>query len=148
MFVAFIDFAKAFDSVHHQLLWMKLSALGFSTKMLKILQNMYSNASSVVMMDGCISTSFLCKIGVRQDCPLSPILFSLYISDLESQISCESTGFITILNQSISTLMFADDLALFADSPAGLQHSLIILEQFCQQWKLHKCTKSESVNLF
>ena len=62
MFVAFIDFAKAFDSVHHQLLWMKLSALGFSTKMLKILQNMYSNASSVVMMDGCISTSFPCKI--------------------------------------------------------------------------------------
>ena len=89
MFVAFIDFAKAFDSVHHQLLWMKLSALGFSTKML---QNMYSNASSVVMMDGCISTSFPCKIGVKQGCPLSPILFSLYISDLESQISCKSTG--------------------------------------------------------
>ena len=138
MFVAFIDFAKAFDSVHHQLLWMKLSALGFSTRMLKILQNMYLNASSVVMMDGCISTSFPCKIGVRQGCPLSPILFSLYISDLESQISCESTGFITILNQSISTLMFADDLALFADSPAGLQHSLIILEQFCHQWKLNR----------
>ena len=56
MFVAFID-AKAFDSVHHQLLWMKLSALGYSTKMLKIVQNMYSNASSVVMMEGCISTS-------------------------------------------------------------------------------------------
>ena len=137
MFVAFIDFAKAFDSVHHHLLWMKLSALGFSTKMLKILQNMYSNA--VVMMDGCISTSFPCKIGVRQGCPLSPILFSLYISDLESQISCESTGFITILN--ISTLMFADDLALFADSPAGLQHSLSILEQFCHQWKLNKNRK-------
>ena len=74
---------------------MKLSALGFSTKMLKILQNMYLNASSVVMMDGCISTSFPCKIGVRQGCPLSLILFSLYISDLESQVSCESTGFIT-----------------------------------------------------
>ena len=52
MFVAFIDFAKAFDSVHHQLLWMKLSALGFSTRMLKILQNMYSNASSVASNDG------------------------------------------------------------------------------------------------
>ena len=148
MFVAFIDFAKAFDSVHHQLLWMKLSALGFSTRMLKILQNMYLNASSVVMMDGCISTSFPCKIGVRQGCPLSPILFSLYISDLESQISCESTGFITILNQSICTLMFADDLALFADSPAGLQHSLSILEQFCHQWKLNINAQKSKVLIF
>ena len=127
---------------------MKLSALGFSTRILKILQNMYLNASSVVMMDGCISTSFPCKIGVRQGWPLSPILFSFYISDLESQISCESTGFITILNQSISTLMFADDLALFADSPAGLQHSLIILEQFCHKWKLNINAQKLKVCLF
>ena len=85
---------------------------------------------------------------MRQVCPLSLILFSLYISDLESQISCESTGFITILNQSISTLMFVDDLALFADSPAGLQHSLIILQQFCQQWKLNINAQKSKVLIF
>ena len=105
---------------------------------------MYSNASSVVMMDGCISTSFPCKIGVRQGCPLSPILFSLYISDLESQISCESTGFITILNLSISTLIFAEDLALFADSTFPYYSRAILSSMEIK----HKCTKIESVNLF
>ena len=93
MFVAFIDFAKAFDSVHHQLLWMNRLHWGLvQTKMLKILQNMYSNASSVYYSnDGRLHLyySFPCKIGVRQGCPLSPIPFSLYISDLESQISCD-----------------------------------------------------------
>ena len=44
--------------------------------------------------------------------------------------------------------MFADDLALFADSPAGLQHSLIILEQFCQQWKLNINAQKSKVLIF
>ena len=44
--------------------------------------------------------------------------------------------------------MFADDLALFADSPAGLQHSLSILEQFCHQWKLNINAQKSKVLIF
>ena len=58
LFTAFIDLTKAFDSVNHQLLWGKLAAMGLSTKMLRVTEDLYANAASVVMMDGYISDQF------------------------------------------------------------------------------------------
>ena len=112
MFAAFIDLAKAFDSVHHGLLWLKLSAMGISTKMLKIIQHMYSEAKSVVSYDGHMSDEFEYQKGVRQGCPLSPLLFSLFISDLEHVLKQHSSGKIVINQQEINQIMFADDIVL------------------------------------
>ena len=44
----FVDFAKAFDSVNHQLLWEKLASMGVSTKIIRVLISMYTKASSRV----------------------------------------------------------------------------------------------------
>ena len=50
LYCCFVDFRKAFDSVHHQLLWHKLSSIGVSTKLLKLLIDieMQNLASSYV----------------------------------------------------------------------------------------------------
>ena len=79
-YCCFVDFKKAFDSVHHGLLWHKLSSIGVSSKCLKILIDIYANAQSCI--HGKYSEKFLCNIGVRQGCPLSPVLFTLFIHDL------------------------------------------------------------------
>ena len=55
LFVCFVDLKKAFDSVNHNLLWEKLKSHGFSYQMLKVLQSMYSKATSCVR----ISASFI-----------------------------------------------------------------------------------------
>ena len=44
LYTCFVDFAKAFDSVNHNLLWNKLASMGLNTKMLNILQSMYGKA--------------------------------------------------------------------------------------------------------
>ena len=75
-------FKKAFDSVHHQLLWYKLSTIGVSTNFLRLLIDIYTNAQSCIQLNGKYTDSFLCSIGVRQGCPLSPILFTLFTHDL------------------------------------------------------------------
>ena len=41
LYTCFVDFAKAFDSVNHSLLWSKLARMGLSARLLKILQSMY-----------------------------------------------------------------------------------------------------------
>ena len=54
--------------------------------------------------------------GVHQGCPLSPLLFSLFISDLQDSLKTKSSGRIKIGDQEVSIIMFADDLVLLADS--------------------------------
>ena len=62
--INFIDFAKAFHSVNHILLWQKIYQIGDCTKMLSILQSIYKQASSVVLMNNVISFQFSYMIGV------------------------------------------------------------------------------------
>ena len=130
IYLAFVDLAKAFDSINHNLLWLKLSAMGISTKMLK-LQHMYRTARSVVSYDGFTSSEFPCHKGVRQGCPLSPLLFSLFISDLEHELLANSSGKVRIGEQEVRVIMFADDLVLLAETSAGLQQSLSTLYHYC-----------------
>ena len=86
LFVCFVDFCKAFDSVHHGALWRKLVSIGVSQRALTILQSMYFKASSRVRLSRHEATDeFPCQKGVRQCCSLSPLLFSLFLSGLEKQ---------------------------------------------------------------
>jgi len=59
-----------------------------------------------------------CDKGViRQGCPLIPTLFALYTNDLMSEMS--GSG-VKLVNQNVKGLMYADDVALVADSGADL----------------------------
>ena len=52
LYCCFTDFKKAFDSVHHQLLWYKLSTIGVSTNVLRLLMDIYANAQSCIQLNG------------------------------------------------------------------------------------------------
>ena len=80
LYVCFVDFRKAFNSVDHTMLWTKLIKLGISEQLLEILQSMYSTAtSSVTLSTYEVTHQFPCKKGVRQGCNLSPLLFIIII---------------------------------------------------------------------
>ena len=136
LYACFVDFAKAFDSVKHKLLWNKLAGMGVSTKILNLLQSMYGKASCRVTANNTLSSSFPCRKGVRQGCNLSPLLFCLYISDLESYLEINSPGHVTLENLKVQLLLFADDLVLLADSEQGLQNSMNRLDEFCNIWDM------------
>ena len=142
LFTAFIDFAKAFDSVNHSHLWNKLHGLGVSTKML------YTQASSVVINNNDISFQFQYKRGVRQGCKLSPLLFSLFMADTESHMSQDKCKGIQVNNSVLHLLMFADDLVLFSDSSEGLKLSLSSLESYCRCWDMKTNPTKTKVLIF
>ena len=102
--------------------------MGLSGRMLKILQSMYGKATSRVVANGTMSPTFHCSKGVRQGCNLSPLLFSLFISDLESYLTTNNSGSIQLGKKKARLLLFADDLALLADSHTGLQALINLYE--------------------
>ena len=80
LYVAFVDFKKAFDSVNHAKLLEVLQNEGIGGKFLRILNSMYSSLQSCVRVEGGLTDFFNCPKGVRQGCVLSPTLFSIFIN--------------------------------------------------------------------
>ena len=86
LYVAFIDYQKAVDTVNRDMLWSVLYKVKTSTKMLNMLKSMYSSVQSCVRSGENVSNFFHCPAGVKQCCLLSPLIFSLLISDVHLSI--------------------------------------------------------------
>ena len=84
--VIYLDFAKAFDKVDHQILLKKLHAYGVRGKLLTWLNCYLANREQTVVIDG--KHSYTAKVisGVPQGTVLGPILFIVYLNDLQSCI--------------------------------------------------------------
>ena len=75
LYTCFIDFHKAFDSVIHCGLKLKLLQLNVGNKFYNIINNMYSKSEACVKTGDLLTASFSIKLGVRQGDNLSPNLF-------------------------------------------------------------------------
>lgn len=154
LFCCFIDYRKAFDTVGHEELWYKLLNCGINGKILQIVKNLYANAKSCVFMNGEKSEFFISKRGVRQGENLSPLLFSLFVNDLEeflSQQGCDhlnpdSSMFDKFFK--LLVLMYADDTIIMSDSKEGLQKALNCLDIYCEKWGLQINSSKTKVTVF
>ena len=86
LYVAFIDFTKAFDFIVHDILWYKLIKIGVRGKILNIIRSMYKTVKSRVKYHNELSEEYSCRLGVAQGECLSPFLFSMYLNDLEETL--------------------------------------------------------------
>ena len=87
-----MDFKKTYSSVQHHILWGKLVKQVISKKLMSILQKMYTDIFCIVKVNGFLSEKFCYKIGVRQGCILSPLLFNLFIDDITKISQSENIG--------------------------------------------------------
>ena len=84
--------------------------------------------------------------GVRQGCPLSPILFNLYVNDIfDRRNKSTHTDVVIYENTITNALMYADDLILISHSQEGLQNLIDILNDYCLNWNLTINTKKSKV---
>jgi len=84
-----------------------------------------------------LSARFSCGIGVKQGCPLSPLLFRLYLDGLEKHLNAlvgDSPP--QLADIVIKVLLYADDLALMSETPQGLQKQIDVLSEFCVERQL------------
>ena len=107
-------------------------SLNINGQIINVIKNLYSNAQCYVKINGELSNVFKSEIGVRQGDNLSPLLFSIYLSDLESFLSSKYGGsaYISELTENDDDLykyikmyiiLYADDTVMLAESPTELQ---------------------------
>jgi hypothetical protein len=134
-YVCFVDMKKAFDSVNKTCLLDKLRSIGVNGNMYFAVKTMCVNVSCAVRVNGMYTDWFAVDMGVKQGCILSPTLFSIYINDLAKSIKALDLG-IVMEDYKLSVLLFADDIALVADSPQSLQTMLDAVSVWCNKWRL------------
>ena len=142
-YTLFVDFSKAFDCIDRVKLLFVLLHKGVHGKMFQSLQSMYKSVKAAVKVGNKIGPHkitdyFDCLTGVKQGCILSPLLFSMFLSELQLELNtCGARG-IDVLGDplGIFLLMYADDIALVSDSVADLQKKIDCLEQYCAKWGL------------
>ena len=84
-----------------------------------------------------------------QGCPLSPILFNIYVNDIFQTMNENNECDIFLKeNESINVLMFADDLILLPETRKGLQCQIDKLWEYCKQRKLNINSKQNKIMVF
>ena len=126
----FLDFSKAFDTVDHNLLILKLTYYNFDANLTHLIKNYLTNRSIKVNINGRMSHSSPLHSGVPQGSVLGPLLFILFINDM------------CYLKIKSNMVLFADDttISLAGKNPAtiieSLESDLIILTEWLKNNKL------------
>ena len=121
LYVNFIDFRKAFDSVHRDTLWRVLGHYGVPAKLIKLTRIFYEGYQC--KMQGNEQDDFFeVNSGVRQGCVISPLLFILatdYI--MKSVQKTHTAGLRWNFTTKLNYLAYADDLALLSTTHRSMQ---------------------------
>ena len=148
LYLCFVDFRKAFDKVSHSVLWTKLLKYGIEGKFMNIIKSMYAQVKSCVRAKSGLTDLFQYKRGVRQGCLLSPILFALFLNDLQDYLFEGGTKGINLWDITICTLLYADDLVLIAESECDLKLQMDILGRYADYYRMEINPKKTKVMIF
>lgn len=125
MYVEFIDYAKAFDTISHSSIWKALRRCNMNEKYIQVLQNIYSHSTSRVKLEKRGVENPIRRV-VRQGDPISPKLIIAVLRSIFGQLNWDREG-ILIAGNHLNHLRFPDDIVLFAETSRRLEENIFSL---------------------
>ena len=123
--VAWLDIRNAFGSVPHVTIVNTLRHIGVPDPIVSLIMNAYTGASTTIKSSAGETRSIPIRAGVKQGCPLSPILFNLCIELILRRVKSAAaklkSGDCNHYGTALSCLAYADDLVVVARSKAALE---------------------------
>jgi hypothetical protein len=135
LYIAFVDFRKAFNFINRTLLFYKLIKSGLHGRVINTLRNMYSKIKARLKIKKKLYQWIVDLCGTNQGGPLSPNMFRKMLHDLKQYLDVQH-GIVMGDNEIIVHLLWADDLVLLCDTAKGLQHQLNGLGKFCSEYQM------------
>ena len=121
LYMAFVDYEKAFDSIETWAILAALNKARIDSRYTSLVQHIYENAMFHVNIgDEMIKEKIPIKRGVRQGDTISPKLFTLALEGVFKNMSWDEKG-INIDSTYLNHLRFADDIVLISSDPEELK---------------------------
>lgn len=127
-----LDAEKAFDSVDWSFLYKTLERFQFHNDFVKVIQALYFKPTAKIRINGGLSNNFELERGCRQGCPISPLLFAIFIEPLSQWIrQNEKIKGIMVSQEEHKIALFADDILIYLGHPsASFPELLTILKEY------------------
>ena len=127
-FVAWLDLRNAFGSIPHSAITTTLTHIGVPLPLIEMITNSYAGATTQIRTPTGLTSDIPVLSGVKQGCPLSPIIFNLTIDLILRAIkrSASDIGPAKVHGISFSVLAYADDLVIISRKKDRLQKLLDI----------------------
>ena len=138
-YACFFDAAKAYDSAPHALLLHRLIQCGVVGPVFTVLVALYSSATSRVRVGAALSPAFAVQRGVAQGCPLSPLLYAIFIDPvLQDMQSLWHPDMLWVgpptSKRKLVGQAYADDLAGITATQQGLQRVVDTVHAHSLRW--------------
>src|SRR6267154_387782 len=121
VYICFVDFEKAFDRVNWVKMFEIMKSLHIDWRDRRLLQDLYMRQEAVVRVRGEDSDPGVIGRGVRQGCPISPLLFSIYAEIMMIEVLEDMKEGVLVGGKLVSDVRFADDQGMVASTEMGLQ---------------------------
>ena len=127
--IILIDAEKAFDKIQHPFMIKKtLQKVGIEGTYLNIIKAINDKPTANIVLNGEKLKSFPLRSGTRQGCPLSPLLFNIFLEVLATAIREENEiKGIQIGKEEVKLSLFADDMILYIENPKDAARKLLEL---------------------
>ena len=122
LYLTFIDYTKAFDSVKHESVYRALERQGVEKKYIQVIMEMYGKLKARIKMDK-TGEAFEIRRGVRQGDPLSSFLFNCTLESVFREMDWSKKG-INVNGEYMNNLRYADDVVLIATSEEELEEMI------------------------
>ena len=113
--VVFCDFRKAYDTLDRQFLYDAMRTVGVGEGFLALVQRLLTGTRARAVVNGYVSTPAASAAGVRQGCPLAPLLYLFIAQALICFLKSRGIG-IPVAGGSLAALQYADDTEAFLPS--------------------------------
>ena len=125
LYVVFIDYEKAFDSVDRSTLWKLLQHYGIPEKIIRMIRLAYEPSTCQVIHGNTLTEPFTVLSGVRQGCLLSPFLFLLVMDWIMKETTKDQArGIQWTLSKHLEDVKFADDVTLLSQRHNNMTQKL------------------------